>query len=565
MDSDGGEVRGSAREVMRKEKSLLFTSSVAALALLSSLFVEQRVSAQETQPDYTSRVEKFKFANTLEEQESQLKTNPLLLRFARSRKKMAGERYRPIYHYVNPEGLLNDPNGLCFWQGRWHLFYQAYPPEDPRQHWGHAVSDDLIHWRDLPLAIYPNPEKHSFSGATFVEEDRVIAMYHGTRAGTMVAVSSDPLLLNWHKVTGRPVIPLRKPGEPPLPYSIFDACIWKKDGIYYALTAGTLPEGPGGKRIRAEFLHRSEDLKNWHYLHPFLEDDQFGLVGDDGACPYFWPIGDRHILLHFSHMSGGKYLLGDYDKQRDKFVVTAGGDFNFGAMGPGGVHAPSAYPDGKGGVIAIFNMNPGKPTIGWDQIMTLPRRLTLLGKDELAIEPVGAIESLRQDHRRIQAMKLPANQEIVLENIRGAAMEIIAEIDPGDAPMVEMNVLRSPNGEERTRIMFFRNRGSRDGSRGPGTPPSSLITIDSSYSSLLPDVLSRPPETAPVFLGQEETLKLRVFVDRSVVEVFVNGRQCVAIRVYPGREDSIGVSLRSQGQEAALRSLDAWQMKNIYE
>ena len=350
-----------------------------------------------------------------------------------------------------------------------------------------------------------------------------------------------------------------------MPYSIFDACIWKKDGIYYALTAGTLPEGPGGKRIRAEFLHRSEDLKNWHYLHPFLEDDQFGLVGDDGACPYFWPIGDRHILLHFSHMSGGKYLLGDYDKQRDKFVVTAGGDFNFGAMGPGGVHAPSAYPDGKGGVIAIFNMNPGKPTIGWDQIMTLPRRLTLLGKDELGIEPVGAIASLRQDHRRVQAMKLPANQEIVLENIQGNAMEILAEIDPGDGPMVELDVLRSPNGEEKTRIMFFRNRGYQDSRREPGTPPSSLITIDSSYSSLLPDVLSRPPETAPVFLGQEETLKLRVFVDRSVVEVFVNGRQCVAIRVYPGREDSIGVSLRSQGQGATLKSLDAWQMKNIYE
>ncbi|MHC4074728.1 MAG: glycosyl hydrolase family 32 domain protein, partial [Planctomycetota bacterium] len=103
----------------------------------------------------------------------------------------------------------------------------------------------------------------------------------------------------------------------------------------------------------------------------------YSLVGDDGACPYFWPIGDKHILLHFSHMSGGKYLLGDYDKKRDKFVVTAGGDFNFGPHAPAGVHAPSATPDGKGGVIVIFNMNPGKPTKGWNQIMTLPRRLTL--------------------------------------------------------------------------------------------------------------------------------------------------------------------------------------------
>jgi transposase-like protein len=70
-----------------------------------------------------------------------------------------------------------------YWKGRWHLFYQAYPPEDPRQHWGHAVSGDLIHWRDLPYAIYPNPERCCFSGATLVEEHQVIAMYHGTKDG----------------------------------------------------------------------------------------------------------------------------------------------------------------------------------------------------------------------------------------------------------------------------------------------------------------------------------------------------------------------------------------------
>jgi beta-fructofuranosidase len=68
-----------------------------------------------------------------------------------------------------------------------------------------------------------------------------------------------------------------------------------------------------------------------------------------------------------------------------------------------------------------------------------------------------------------------------------------------------------------------------------------------------------------VFVDKNKPLKLRVFIDRSVVEVFVNGRQCVAMRVYPGRPDSVGVSLRSQGTGAVLKSLDAWQMKNIYE
>ena len=553
---------------MNKE---ILTAVLIVMLCITGIGIVEPSFAQDTLPDYTSKVPKYTFANTLEEQEAQLKTNPLMLRLIESRKKMADDPYRPIYHYVNPEGRLNDPNGLCFWQGRWHLFYQAYPPEDPRQHWGHAISDDLIHWRDLPYAIYPHPEEKVFSGTTLVENDRVIAMYHGTRVGNMVAVSNDPLLLNWEKVSGKAVIPLPHPDEAALPYSVFDPCIWKKDDRYYSLSAGRTPDGPGGKLVRANFLFRSEDLANWEYMHEFVEDDRFTLVGDDGACPYFWPIGDRYILPFYSHMSGGQYLLGDYDKTRDKFVATAHGKFNFGAYGPAGVHAPSATPDGEEGVIIIFNMNPGKPTEGWNQIMTLPRRLTLVAEDELGIEPAGDIESLRYDHQQVDAMTLPANQEIVLNNIQGNALEIIAEIDPGDAPMIEMNVLRSPDKEEFTRIAFFRERGYSQGREYFQRPASgsntreSLITIESSYASILPDVQSRAPETAPVLIEEDEPLQLRVFIDKSVVEVFVNGKQCVAMRVYPGREDSIGVSLRSQGQDSELKSLDAWQMKNIYE
>jgi beta-fructofuranosidase len=515
---------------------------------------------QPEQPDYTSLVPQYKFAGALEAQEEQLSTNPLLQRLAGARQDLASDPHRPLYHYVNPEHTLNDPNGLCYWQDRWHLFYQAYPPEDPRQHWGHAVSDDLIHWRDLPYAIYPNPERCCYSGATLVEPDRVIAMYHGTEVGNMVAVSSDPLLLNWEKVTGQAVIPMSDADGSDLPYRVFDPCIWAKGDYYYALSGGTLP-GPAGRPLRADFLFRSADLATWEYLHPFVEDDRFTLVGDDGACPYFWPIGDQHMLLFFSHMSGGQYLLGEYDQERDKLVASAGGKFNFGPYGPAGVHAPSATPDGSGGIIVLFNMNQGKPTQGWNQIMTLPRRLTLNADQVLEINPAGDVESLRGSAHRLDATTLPANQEVVLDGIAGNAMELVAEIDPQDAPMVELNVLRAPWRQEFTRIAFYPQRGYRN--RVTGTQDG-VISIDSSYSSCLPDVVSRAPETAPVLLADGEPLRLRVFIDRSVVEVFVNGRQCVALRVYPGREDSVGVSLRAQGSAALLRSLDAWEMKSIY-
>ena len=526
--------------------------------------------------DYTSKVPQYTFSSTKEKQERELLINPLVARMAHSRKTLSGDKYRPIYHFVNPESTLNDPNGLCYWKGNWHLFYQAYPPEDPRQHWGHAISENLINWKDLPYAIYPNPEEKCFSGATLVQKDRVIAMYHGTNAGNMIATSSDPLLLNWEKLTGQPVINLNPEGAPP-ELRVFDPCIWEKGEYYYSLSGGTLPHTPSGRRIRANFLFKSANLVDWKYLHPFIEGDHFTLVGDDGACPYFWPIGDRHILLFFSHMSGGQALLGDYDQNRDKFVVTSHHEFNFGPYGPSGVHAPSATPDGKGGVIVIFNMNAGMEHQGWNQIMTLPRRLSLnnqdpIGKDTLLVEPAGDIESLRTCHINISNRKIPANQEIVLKEIQGDSLELTAEIDTNNSPMVELIVFRSPNKEEFTRISFYRNRGFRNWERYEGWEPGkrldasdSLISIDSSYSSLSSEALSRAAETAPVYLSPKENLNLRIFLDKSVLEVFVNGKQCVAMRVYPTREDSKGISIRSQGTSATLIALDAWQMRNIYD
>lgn len=531
--------------------------------MLFTIFSVLTIKSQESTKDYKSLVPQYRFGNTIEEQKAQLNENPLLKRFEESRLKLADDPYRPIYHFVNPEGNLNDPNGLCFWQGLWHLFYQAYPPEDPRQHWGHAVSSDLIHWKDLPLAIYPDPEEKCYSGATFVEDNRVIAIYHGIKQGTMVAVSSDPLLLNWEKIAGKAVIPLPKPGEE-LPYTVFDPCIWKKGDYYYALTASSPNKEIRKDNTRHEFLHRSKDLVHWEYLHPFLENDKYGLLGDDGACPYFWPIGeDKHILLHFSHMSGGKFIIGDYDTQRNKLIVTQGGDFNHGARGPGGVHAPSAFPDGNGNVVAIFNMNKGKPTVGWNQMMSLPRLLTLRPNgffNPLHIKPAGNIESLRADSVFIGTMSLPANQEVLLKNISGNAIEIIAEIAPKRNQTIELNVLRSENADEVTRIICMRNSGF-----SVNKIKASTVTIDATRSSSGEDVQIRPPETAQIELEPDEPFRLRIFIDKSIVEVFVNEKQCLALRVYPDKDDSTGVSLRSIGNDNKLDFLKAWQMKSIYE
>jgi beta-fructofuranosidase len=119
--------------------------------------------------------------------------------------------------------------------------------------------------------------------------------------------------------------------------------------------------------------------------------------------------------------------------------------------------------------------------------------------------------------------------------------------------------LRSPHAEEQTSITFY----NFDRQLTYWYHAAGELVLDGSRSSVLSDVWLRPPERA-VLKRDGELLKLRVFIDRSVVEVFANGRQYLAMRVYPERQDSIGVSLRAQGQDAVLNSLDAWQLQSIW-
>ena len=121
----------------------------------------------------------------------------------RSRRRLAADPYRPLFHYSAPANLLKDPNGPLYWQGKYHLFYQNNPylVEDGNMHWGHAVSEDLVHWTDLPVAISPTPggpdRDGCWSGPIVIVDGVPTAVYYGNPAGICIAQShpADPLLI----------------------------------------------------------------------------------------------------------------------------------------------------------------------------------------------------------------------------------------------------------------------------------------------------------------------------------------------------------------------------------
>lgn len=469
--------------------------------------------------------------------------DPHVVACRKNREAIAGNPYRPLFHMSAPDKLIHDPNGLCQWQGRYHLFYQyKMPGPGWLIHWGHAYSDDLLHWKDLPVAIKPTIEGSCFSGTTLVEKDRVIAMYHGTGRGNMIATAGDPLLLDWEKHPKNPVIPM---GNTQGPYAVYDPCIWKeKDGYYYTLTRG--------KAKREIHILRSQDLTDWKWLGPMFTDEKFAGPGEDISCPYFWPIGNgKHLLLSFSHGRAGQGYLGTFDLATARFTADYHFRANYGPWMHGSIHAPSATIDDKGRYIAVYNMKEGIGVNheGWDGVMSLPMVYSLAKDNSLRVQPVEEIEKLRFGPKELAARPISSNKEEVLRGIGGKAMEIKAVLRPGTAKEVGLKVLQSPDGGEYTVIRYTADN---------------KLSIDVSHASELKNLKPRASETGPLVLEKGEPLELRIFIDRSIVEVFANGRLFLGVRVYPTKEDAGGVSLFSTGGDAELVSLQAWQMRSVW-
>jgi len=211
--------------------------------------------------------------------------------------------------------------------------------------------------------------------------------------------------------------------------------------------------------------------------------------------------------------------------------------------------------DGNGRRILFGRISEGRyedvqRASGWAGVSTLPRILSLSDDGTLCIERIPELAALRRHHRHVSDIRVGSNTSVRLENIRGDRLEIAATLESEGAEAFGKKVRCSPGGEEQTLVRY--------------DPGYSFISLDITRSSVSADMRDREPQTGPLELPAGMPLELRVFVDRSIVEVFANGRQCLTARIYPDRSDSLGVELFARGGNARVRSLDAWEMASIW-
>jgi len=437
--------------------------------------------------------------------------------------------HRPIYHFTGPESWINDPNGVIYHKGKYHLFYQFDPIVDGRRSkrcWGHAASDDLVHWVDWPVAIWPDsPHDRNgvYSGNMVIDDDGVpTAFYTGNVRGHgecygMQARSTDGLL-TWQK---KMVMDKRPIPESPVHW---DAQIWKDGETWFQLIGGC-KAGKGAAQ-----LWSSADLDKWTYEKAICS----GLLGPYWELPYLVPLGGRYVLFVGR---GNPYWIGSYDKKTMTFTpdrpqpqwVDLGSYYSFNLhmtddKGPAGARRQLMH----GWVTGPAS--PTKTVPYWQGAHSIPRVIRLEG-DRLWQQPVPEIEVLRGKHYAVDNPNEPA----AAKAIKGDALEIIATFEPGDAKSFGLKLRVAADGKAHATVAV--------------DPKTGNFGINGRMQ--------------PAYIEPGKPVTMRVFLDRSIVEVYLHGAAQTA-RVFPP-PGALGLDVFTDGGKAKLKSLDVWEMKSMWQ
>lgn len=492
------------------------------------------------------------------------------------------QQYRPQFHFSPQQNWMNDPNGLVYHNGEYHLFYQ-YNPEGNRwghMSWGHAVSKDLVHWEELDVAIPESDEYMIFSGSAVVdhhntsgfgsiENPPLVAIYTGHKQepakgqNQHLAYSTDNGR-TWTKYSGNPVLDenLQDFRDPKV--------FWHEETQQWIMVLALSTE------YKVAF-YGSPNLKDWkllsHFESPASElgiwecPDLFQLPVDGDPNRQKWVLevdlgaGEEGSVaggsggLYFVGEFDGKQFIPDADLSEDATVaphqwVDYGKDF-YAAV------SWSDIPKEDGRRLWIGWMNNWQyaqelPTHPWRSSQSIVRSLSLKSKDGkvlLAQTPVKELEVLREEPVTADNIHLRnRTQSLDEQGIEGKALELKVTFDTGDAKKLGLN-LRVGNGEK-TVVGY--------------DVTEQKLFVDRTQSGRVEFHEQFPGVHAAPLVTEDGKLDLHIFIDWSSIEVFAaDGTVVISDKIFP-QDSSQGLEVFAEGGSATLESLTAWPLKSAW-
>ena len=420
---------------------------------------------------------------------------------------------RPIFHVASPAQFMNDPNGPIYYHGYYHLFYQLHPYSDASgpKYWGHVRSRDLVKWEPLPIALWPAAElgeTEIWSGCcTLNGLGQPMCFYTSIGQGksafdqaVQCAAVGDDQLIQWQKSPANPV--LTDASNRRKIYDWRDPFIFHDHHQTFLVTGGHLAR----ERQAAVNIYEAEnpELTQWRHRGVLFAHPDAGAATVE--CPNFFQLGKQWVLF-VSPYGQVQYFIGSFDATTCRFQAHTRGIVDYGAS----FYAPNTMqvPDGRRLVWGWLNGFPGGR--GWNGCLSLPRELKVSPAGELEQSPAPQLAKLRGPQVAWHRLPLAApGQPLALPNTRSLEIRIVIDLPP--ARQVALKLAGAGGG--------------------------AAIAIGYAGAELSVQDSKAPLLLAP---GQSK-LTLRIFIDRSVLEVFANDTVCVT-KIIPLLGESVCVPI----------------------
>jgi beta-fructofuranosidase len=465
-------------------------------------------------------------------------------------KNLAADPLRPQFHLLPAKNWMNDPNGPIFWKGAYHMFYQYNPGAAVwgDMHWAHAVSEDMIHWRHLPIALAPtqgwDDADGCFTGSAVDDHGTATILYTGVKSvgaerATLrdghnnvrevqcLATSADPQLRTWTKWK-QPVI--EPPNDPTLS-GFRDPFLWRQEDHWIlGVASGHFKKGG------CILLYRSKDLRAWEPLHEltsghWTEKESVNPVdsGEMWECPDFFPLGKKHVLL-YSTAGSVVWESGEFDPKELKFHSERRGFLDHGAY-----YAQKTQLDAHGNRILwgwIPEKRPDADLIaaGWAGCMALPRILSLSPDDYLEMNVAPEAHSLREKSYSLSPKNGAKDSEIF--------------------QFIEIEDLRAELAWKTSAQNFALTLEDHS---GPWW--SASVAQNNSVATLTVN------SAAIAIAGDESSAHdFRLFLDASVAELIVDRRHAITSRIYRKPDGPLHVKI---GNHSPLVTFQGWHLRPI--